>query len=43
MIKPYLSILTIIVRQTIFIKILENQVGINLLFVCTIHNIFVDL
>lgn len=41
-IKPYLSILTITVRETIFIKILEKQNAINLLCVDTIHNMFVD-
>lgn len=41
-INPHLSILAIIVREMIFIKILEKQVGINLLCVGTIHNMFVD-
>lgn len=41
-IKPYLSILTTTVRETIFIKILEKQVAINLLCVGTIHNMFFD-
>lgn len=40
--KLYLSILTIIVREMIFIKILEKQVAINLLCVGTTHNMFVD-
>lgn len=42
MIKPCLSILTIAMRETIFVKIHGKQVGINLLCVGTIHNMFVD-
>ena len=38
-IKTFLSIVTIIVGEMTFIKILEKQVGINLLCVDTIHNV----